>query len=119
DFGARDVATVGGSIATNAGGHHVIRHGMTRRHVVGIEAVLADGRVLSHLGGLLKDNTGLDLGALLCGSEGTLAVVTAARLALVPAVAHRTVAHLGFADAAGAIAAVGPLRRGVPGLEAV
>ena len=119
DFGARDVATVGGSIATNAGGHHVIRHGMTRRHVVGIEAVLADGRVVSHLGGLLKDNTGLDGGALLCGTEGTLAVVTAARLALVPELAHRAVAHIGFPDPAAAIAAIGPLRRGVPGLEAV
>ena len=82
-FAARATATIGGTIATNAGGHHVLRHGMTRRHVVGIEAVLADGTVVSHPAVLVKDNTGYDLAALLCGSEGTLAVVTAA-LALVP-----------------------------------
>jgi FAD/FMN-containing dehydrogenase len=119
DFGARDTATVGGTIATNAGGHHVIRHGMTRRHVLGIEAVLADGTVVSHLGGLLKDNTGVDLAGLLCGSEGTLGVVTAARLALVPRLDARAVAHLGFPDLEEAVAAIGPLRRNLAGLEAV
>ena len=82
DLAARDSATIGGTVATNAGGIHVIAYGMTRAQVVGVEAVLADGSVVSHLGGLLKDNTGYDLGALLCGSEGTLAVITAVRLRL-------------------------------------
>lgn len=82
DLAARDSATIGGTVATNAGGIHVIAYGMTRAQVVGIEAVLADGTVISHLSGLLKDNTGYDLGALLCGSEGTLAVITAVRLRL-------------------------------------
>ena len=119
DFAARDVATVGGTIATNAGGHHVVRHGMTRRHVVGIEAVLADGRVVSHLGGLVKDNTGYDLAGLLCGSEGTLAIITAARLALVPDEPETATALVSFESVEAAISALGPLRRGVPGIEAL
>jgi len=82
DLAARDSATIGGTVATNAGGINVIAYGMTRAQVVGIEAVLADGTVISHLGGLLKDNTGFDLAGLLCGSEGTLAVITAVRLRL-------------------------------------
>ncbi|MFA7323540.1 MAG: FAD-binding oxidoreductase [Candidatus Nanopelagicales bacterium] len=82
DLGARESATIGGTVATNAGGMHVIAYGMTRAQVVGIEAVLADGTVISHLGGLLKDNTGFDFASLLCGSEGTLAVITAVRLRL-------------------------------------
>jgi len=69
----RDSATVGGTIATNAGGIYVMRYGATRRQVLGIEAVLSDGRVVRHLDGLEKDNTGYDLAGLLCGSEGTLA----------------------------------------------
>jgi hypothetical protein len=83
DLAARDTATVGGTVATNAGGLHVLRYGGTRRQVAGIEAVRADGAVLRHLSGLEKDNTGYDLAGLLCGSEGTLAVVTAVRLRLV------------------------------------
>jgi len=82
DLAARDSATIGGTVATNAGGINVIAYGMTRAQVVGIEAVFADGKVISHLGGLLKDNTGFDLAGLLCGSEGTLAVITAVRLRL-------------------------------------
>jgi FAD/FMN-containing dehydrogenase len=118
DFAARDSATVGGTVATNAGGHHVVRHGPTRRHVLGVEAVLADGRVISHLSGLVKDNTGYDLAGLVCGSEGTLAVITAARLALVPPPGERVTALVGFASGSAAVGALGPLRRGVPGLEA-
>ncbi|HWW45743.1 MAG TPA: FAD-binding oxidoreductase, partial [Acidimicrobiia bacterium] len=74
DLAARDTATIGGMTATNAGGTHVIRHGTMRRNVLGVEAVLGDGGVISHLSGLEKDNTGYDLAALLCGSEGTLGV---------------------------------------------
>jgi FAD/FMN-containing dehydrogenase len=81
---SRDSATVGGAIATNAGGLRVLRFGPMRAQLRGVEAVLADGTVVSHLAGLVKDNTGYDYPSLLAGSEGTLAVVTAARLRLVP-----------------------------------
>lgn len=82
DFAARDSATVGGAIATNAGGLRVCAYGTMRRQVVGLEAVLGDGSVLTDLAGLAKDNTGLDLRDLLVGSEGCLAIVTRARLRL-------------------------------------
>lgn len=84
DLGARDSATLGGMTATNAGGLRVLRHGTMRANVVGIEAVLGNGDVVAHLDGLMKDNTGYDLAGLLCGSEGTLAIITAVRLRLVP-----------------------------------
>ena len=107
DLAARDSATVGGTIATNAGGVHVLRYGSTRRQVVGVQAVFADGSVIDRLDGLEKDNTGYDLGGLLCGSEGTLAVVTAARLRLVPRPRHVVVALLAFDGVDDALAAVG------------
>jgi FAD/FMN-containing dehydrogenase len=118
DLAARDSATVGGTVATNAGGVHVLRWGPTRRQLVGVEAVTADGRVLRHLSGLVKDNTGYDLAGLLCGSEGTLAVVTAARLALVAADPERVVALCGFADVDAAVAATVEVRRRVRALDA-
>jgi FAD/FMN-containing dehydrogenase len=80
---SRHSATVGGAVATNAGGLRVLRHGPMRAQLRGIEAVLSDGTVLSHMSGLVKDNTGYDYPSLLAGSEGTLAVITAARLQLV------------------------------------
>lgn len=103
DLAARDSATIGGTVATNAGGIHVVAYGMTRAQVVGIEAVLPDGSVVSHLSGMLKDNTGYDLGSLLCGSEGTLAVITAVRLRLHRPVGRTTVALIGCASYAEAI----------------
>src|SRR5437588_7318536 len=81
---SRDSATVGGAVATNAGGVRVLRFGPMRAQLRGIEAVLSDGTVVSHLAGLVKDNTGYDYPSLLAGSEGTLAVITAARIQLVP-----------------------------------
>jgi len=81
---SRDSATVGGTIATNAGGVLKLRYGGTRAQVLGVEAVLADGSVISRLGGLQTDNSGYDLAQLLVGSEGTLGIVTAARLRLWP-----------------------------------
>ena len=81
---SRGSATAGGAIATNAGGLRVLRYGPMRAQVRGVTAVLADGTVVSHLAGLVKDNTGYDYPGLLAGSEGTLAVVTAARIQLVP-----------------------------------
>lgn len=82
DLAARDSATIGGTVATNAGGIRVVRYGMTRAQVVGVQAVLADGSVVDETRRLLKDNTGYSLSGLLCGSEGTLGVITAVRLAL-------------------------------------
>lgn len=119
DLAARDTATVGGMVATNAGGLRVIRFGSTRRQLLGVEAVLGTGDVVRRLGGLLKDNTGLDLAGLLCGSEGTLGIVTRARLALVPAAGETVTALVGLSSVGEAVRAVGSLRRSVPGLEAV
>jgi FAD/FMN-containing dehydrogenase len=118
DLGARDSATVGGMIATNAGGMQVLRHGPMRAQLIGIEAVLADGTVVRRLPGLVKDNTGYHLPSLLAGSEGTLAVITRARLRLVPLLARRAVALLAVDDAAHAVAIVADLRRGLPNLLA-
>ncbi len=119
DLGARDSATVGGTVATNAGGVHVLRYGSTRRQVVGVQAVFVDGSVVDRLDGLEKDNTGYDLGGLLCGSEGTLAVITAARLRLVPRPRHVVVALLAFDGVDDALAAVGALRQEVDALRAL
>jgi FAD/FMN-containing dehydrogenase len=118
DLAARDTATVGGSVATNAGGVHVLRYGDTRRQLVGVEFALSDGRVVRHLSGLEKDNTGYDLAGLFCGSEGTLGVVTAARLRLVPRRAERVAALLAFAETADALAAAQAIRDRTPDLEA-
>lgn len=83
DLGARDSATVGGNISTNAGGLRVLRYGMMRNLVLGVEAVLADGTVLTSMNRMLKNNAGYDLKQLFIGSEGTLGVVTRAELRLV------------------------------------
>jgi len=82
DFGARDSALLGGAIATNAGGMNVVRYGNCRDLVLGLEVVLADGRLWSGLKCLRKDNTGIDLKHLFIGSEGTLGIITAAALKL-------------------------------------
>jgi FAD/FMN-containing dehydrogenase len=119
DFGARATATVGGSIATNAGGVNVVRHGGTREQVLGVEAVLGDGSVVRDLTGLVKDNTGYHLASLLCGSEGTLGIVTAARLRLVSLHAHRATALVAFATVADAVAAVGSWRSRIDDLDAI
>ncbi len=82
DLGARGSCTIGGNIATNAGGLSVLRYGMTREQVLGLEVVLADGTVLSSMNAMLKNNAGFDLKQLFIGSEGTLGVVTRAVLRL-------------------------------------
>lgn len=84
DLGARDSCTIGGCLSTNAGGIRVIRYGMARAQVLGLEAVLADGTVISSMNRLVKNNTGYDLKQLFIGSEGTLGVITRAVLRLYP-----------------------------------
>ena len=118
DLGARDSATVGGMAATNAGGLRVIRHGHMRAHLAGLEAVTAQGRVIRRMAGLVKDTAGYDLTALLCGSEGTLAVITAVLLRLVPAPAARVTAVAGVPSLGRAMEVLAELRRRLPELEA-
>lgn len=97
-LGGKGSATIGGLISTNAGGTQVLRHGSMRAQVLGIEAVMADGTVFNGLQPLKKDNRGFDLKQLLIGSEGTLGIVTAATLRLLPALADRAVLWAGLAD---------------------
>jgi len=110
DFGARGTAQIGGMIGTNAGGNSVVRYGMMREQVLGLEAVLADGTVISSMNEMLKNNTGYDLKQLFIGSEGTLGIVTRAVLRLRPA-AHAVqtafVALDSFADVAGLLRRLG------------
>lgn len=85
---------VGGIIGTNAGGHGVLRYGMTRQMVLGVEAVLPDGEVISNLRALRKDNVGYDIAQLFCGAEGTLGIVTKAALSIVPRPKQQVAAFL-------------------------
>jgi FAD/FMN-containing dehydrogenase len=116
-LGARGSCTVGGLTATNAGGTQVLRFGTMRALVLGVEAVLADGSVHDGLSGLKKDNRGYSLDQLLIGSEGTLGVITAAALRLVPAIRGRAVAWLGLASPAEALAVLRELERGTAHVE--
>ena len=118
DFGGRGSATVGGTIATNAGGLNVLRHGMTRAQLVGIEVVLGTGDVIEIMSGLVKNNTGYSIPDMMCGSEGTLGVITRARLRLTPQQPFCHTALLAFADVESAVTATAHLRRALPGLEA-
>ncbi|WP_245228523.1 FAD-binding oxidoreductase [Pontixanthobacter sp. CEM42] len=95
-LGGKGSATIGGLISTNAGGTQVLRHGTMRAQVIGLEAVLPDGQVFNALTPLKKDNRGFDLKQLLIGSEGTLGIVTAATLRLLPEIAGRTVIWAGL-----------------------
>lgn len=103
-FGAQGSATVGGMISTNAGGSNALRHGTVRQFVLGVEAVLADGSVVGELGGLRKDNAGWDWKQLLIGSEGTLGVVTAAVLRLLPLPSERALAFVALESPEAALA---------------
>ena len=103
-LGGKGSATIGGLVSTNAGGTQVLRHGTMRALVAGIEAVLPDGSILDALAPLRKDNRGYDLKQLLCGAEGTLGIVTAACLRLVPAAAARRTAWIGLASPERALA---------------
>lgn len=118
DLAARDSATIGGTIATDAGGLGVVRHGATRAQVLGLVAVLADGTVLDRLHPPLGEGLGYDLRGLLVGSEGTLAVVTAARLRLVRPPDHLAVAVVATDGVASALEVQQGLARAVGPLEA-
>ena len=98
DFGARGSAQIGGAIATNAGGNAVIRYGMMREQVLGLEAVLADGTVVTSMNRLLKNNAGYDLKQLFIGTEGTLGIVTRAVLRLRPALRSQNTAFAAIDD---------------------
>lgn len=117
DLGAKGTATLGGTIATNAGGNHVLRWGMTRQNVLGIEAVLADGTIISAMNRLVKNNTGYDLKHLFIGSEGTLGIVTRAVVKLVPRPQTRSVAFVAV-DSMQKVTALLALARKMPSLSA-
>lgn len=98
NFGAKGTAQIGGCIASNAGGMRVVKYGMTRNQVLGIEAVLADGTIISSMKKLMKDNTGYDLKQLLIGSEGTLGIITKAVLRLREKPKSRNCSFVGLND---------------------
>jgi len=117
DFAARDSCTVGGAVACDAGGARALRHGTARTRVAGLEAVLADGRVVTRMAGLAKDNAGYDLPALLVGSEGTLGIVTRVLWRLEPRVDARVAALVPMRSVEDAAALLAALRAEAPTLE--
>lgn len=118
DWGARSSATVGGAVSTNAGGSRVVRFGTMRSQVMGLEVVLADGSIVSQLSGLPKETAGLHLPSLFCGSEGTLGVVTAVRVRLVPLFSRTAAALVACETVEEALVLLGHLRA-LPSLDAV
>jgi FAD/FMN-containing dehydrogenase len=109
-LGSEGSCLLGGNLSTNAGGLNVIRFGMARDMVLGLEVVLADGRVMDTLTGLRKDNTGYDIKSLFLGAEGTLGVITAACLKLHPALRSHATAFVAVRDPAAAVSLLGALR---------
>jgi FAD/FMN-containing dehydrogenase len=119
DLGARGSCQIGGIIANNAGGLRVIRHGMTRDNLLGLEVVLANGSIVSSLGKLMKNNTGYNLPQLFAGSEGTLGIVTRAVLRLRPLPTARATALCALADFAAVIDLLKLARSKLAGLSAL
>src|SRR5882757_8542317 len=109
-LGSEGTAQIGGNLSTNAGGTAVLRYGMMRDLVLGLEVVLADGRVLESLKSLRKDNTGYDVKSLFVGAEGTLGIITAASLKLFPLPADIATALVGIASPQHALDLLGLLR---------
>ncbi|MFC5730634.1 MULTISPECIES: FAD-binding oxidoreductase [Nocardioides] len=109
-LGSEGSCTIGGNLATNAGGTAVLRYGMVRDLALGLEVVLPDGRIWDGLRPLRKDNAGYDLKQLFIGAEGTLGVITAAVLRLVPATPRRVTAWVALPDVDAAVAVLGVLR---------
>lgn len=118
DLGARGSCQIGGNIATNAGGLRVIRDGMTRDNLLGIEVVLADGTVLSQLTKVVKNNTGYDLRHLFAGSEGTLGVITRAVIRLRPLPGPNRTALIALPDFSAVLRILQLARAQLPGLSA-
>ena len=119
DIASRDSATIGGTVATNAGGLRAVRYGMTRAQVAGIAFVDGTGAFHSLPGAALRKNTGADINGLLCGSEGTYGIITAVRLRLVPDYPERTTALLRFDDPQNASVAAEALRGELGWIDAV
>ncbi|MBM3522061.1 MAG: FAD-binding oxidoreductase, partial [Alphaproteobacteria bacterium] len=111
DIGARGSCQIGGIVATNAGGNRVLRYGMTRNSVLGLEAVLPDGTVVSRMGKIIKDNAGYDLKHLFIGSEGTLGIITRAVLILLPEPTSRDTALVALPDFAAVVELLKTCRR--------
>ncbi|MDV7270293.1 FAD-binding oxidoreductase [Thioclava sp. A2] len=115
-FGAKGSAMVGGFLSTNAGGSNVVRYGSARALCLGLEVVLADGRVMDLMTELHKDNTGYDLRDLMIGAEGTLGVITAAVLRMVPAPSAYATALVGMRDLPSALALLNAVQAGTGGM---
>ncbi len=109
-LGSEGSCQIGGNLSTNAGGTSVLRYGMMRDLVLGLEVVLADGRILNSLTGLRKDNTGYDVKSLFLGAEGTLGVITAATLKLFPAIRSTATAFVAVASVQAAVELLSRLR---------
>ncbi|HEV8443360.1 MAG TPA: FAD-binding oxidoreductase [Steroidobacteraceae bacterium] len=109
-LGSEGSCMLGGNLSTNAGGLNVIRYGMARELVLGLEVVLPDGRVLESLTGLRKDNTGYDVKSLFLGAEGTLGIITAACLKLYPAIRSRATAFVAVRDPDAAVSLLDAVR---------
>jgi FAD/FMN-containing dehydrogenase len=109
-LGSEGSCQLGGNLSTNAGGTSVLRYGMARELVLGVEAVLADGRVLELLSSLRKDNTGYDVKSLFLGAEGTLGIITAASVKLFPMIRDQATAFVAVADVRAAVALLGRMR---------
>lgn len=116
DLASKGTATIGGCVATNAGGVNVVGYGMTRQHVRSLQVALADGRLVELSTSLVKDNAGFDLKQLFIGSEGTLGVVTSATIALRQAPRSRTGAFCAVADVTGALELLTAIRAQLPGM---
>jgi len=114
DLGARGSCTIGGNIATNAGGNQVIHYGMTRALVLGLEVVMADGTIISSRNKLIKNNTGFDLKHLFIGSEGSLGVVTEAILRLFPAMSSRQSALCAMSEFSDVVALLKSMKQKLP-----
>ncbi|HWW32351.1 MAG TPA: FAD-binding oxidoreductase [Steroidobacteraceae bacterium] len=109
-LGSEGSCQIGGNLSTNAGGVHVVHYGMMRDLVLGLEVVLADGRVLPGLTALRKDNTGYDIRGLFLGAEGTLGVITAASLKLFPRIRSSATALAAVAEPSSAVTLLAQLR---------
>jgi FAD/FMN-containing dehydrogenase len=118
DLGARGSCQIGGNLSTNAGGNRVIRYGMTREQVLGLEVVLADGQIVTSLNKMLKNNAGYDIKQVFIGAEGTLGIITRATLRLHPKPRSRATAFCALADYASVVALLRRAQNELGGISA-